>query len=72
MIDANKHYLAVEKVVEHEDGSATYTFDMSNETKDMFVNDGIRFVLTCAAAKLDIEYALEILMNYKDDPDVHD
>jgi len=33
------HYLVVEKVTEHEDGSATYTFDMSNDTNDVFIKD---------------------------------
>lgn len=57
----SKHYLAVEKVVEHEDGSATYTFDMSNDTRDMFVSDGVRLVLMCAVAGISVEDAFDIL-----------
>jgi len=63
-------YLVVKEVEENEDGSAEVTFLMDDKTKDVLVEEGLRFVLTCAAAKLDIEYALQILMNYKDDPDV--
>ena len=65
-------YLVVKEVKENEDGSADLTFQMDDKTKDVLVEEGIRFILTCAAAKLDIEYALEILMSYKDkgDPDV--
>jgi hypothetical protein len=63
-------YLVVKEVEENEDGSAEVTFLMDDKTKDVLVNDGLRFILTCAAAKLDIEYALEILMSYKDDADV--
>ena len=63
-------YLVVKEVEENEDGSAEVTFLMDDKTKDVLVEEGLRFVLTCAAAKLDIEYALQILMNYKDDADV--
>ena len=63
--------IVVEKREEHEDGSATYTFQIEDRMQDILVEDGLRFILTCAAAKLDIEYALEILMSYnEDDPDV--
>ena len=56
-----KHYLAVEKVVEHEDGSATYTFDMSNDTRDMFVSEGVRLILMCAVAEISVEDAFDML-----------
>ena len=63
-------YLVVKEVEENEDGSAEVTFLMDDKTKDVLVEEGLRFILTCAAAKLDIEYALQILMNYMDDADV--
>jgi len=59
----NKHYLAVEKVVEHEDGSATYTFDMSNDTLDMFVSEGVRLILMCAVAEISVEDAFDMLQD---------
>ena len=58
---SDKHYLVVEKVVEHEDGSATYTFDMSAFTRDLFVNDGIKLTLMCAAAGIGVEDAFDML-----------
>ena len=70
MTDDTLPAIVVEKREEHEDGSATYTFQIEDRTRELLVQEGLRFVLTCAAAKLDIEYALEILMSYKDDPDV--
>jgi len=57
----DKHYLVVEKVVEHEDGSATYTFDMSNDTRDMFVSEGVRLILMCAVAGISVEDAFDML-----------
>ncbi|MCP4492392.1 MAG: hypothetical protein GY820_34550 [Gammaproteobacteria bacterium] len=59
--EMTKHYLVVEKAVEHEDGSATYTFDMSASTRDMFVNDGIKLTLMCAAAGIGVEDAFDML-----------
>lgn len=63
-------YLVVKEVEENEDGSAEVTFLMDDKTKETLVEEGLQFILTCAAAELDTEYALEILMSYKDDPDV--
>lgn len=59
-------YLVVKEVEENEDGSAEVTFQMDDKTREVLVEEGLRFVLTCAAAKLDIEYALQILMSYGD------
>jgi hypothetical protein len=59
--EMDKHYLVVEKAVEHEDGSATYTFDMSNDTRDMFVSDGVRLTLMCAAAEISVEDAFDMI-----------
>jgi len=55
------YYFDVEKVVEHEDGSATYTFDMSYDTREMFVEDGIRLVLMCAVAEISVGEAFDML-----------
>lgn len=65
-------YLVVKEVEENEDGSAEVTFLMDDKTKDVFVNAGLRFVITCAAANLDTEYALQVLMNCMDDADMEE
>lgn len=56
-----EYHLAVDKVVEHEDGSATYSFDMSEGTREMFVEDGIKLVLMCAVAGISVEAAFDVL-----------
>ena len=61
MLSDKRHYLAVDKLTEHEDGSATYSFDMSNDTRDMFVNDGVKLVLMCAAAEISVEDAFDMI-----------
>jgi hypothetical protein len=45
--------------VEHEDGSATYTFDMDDASQKKITELGLEFILTCAAYGLDIQDALE-------------
>lgn len=57
----DKHYLTVENVVEREDGSVSYTFDMSNDTRDVLVKDGIKLILMCAVADISVEQAFDIL-----------
>ena len=59
MSDPDK--IVVETVDEHEDGSATYTFDMSNDTRDMFVSEGVRLILMCAVAEISVEDAFDML-----------
>jgi hypothetical protein len=62
MTDKEKtHYLVVEKVTEHEDGSATYTFDMSDDTRGMFIEDGVKLMLMCAAAEISVEDAFDMI-----------
>jgi D-arabinose 1-dehydrogenase-like Zn-dependent alcohol dehydrogenase len=50
--------------IEHEDGSATYTFDMDERSEKKITELGLEFILTCAAYKLDIQEALEVLRDY--------
>lgn len=38
-------YIEVVNVEEHEDGSATYTFDMNEPAKKFFIKEGIMSVL---------------------------
>lgn len=55
--------IGVERVTEHEDGSATYTFQMDNKTRDMLVDDGIRLVLMCVVAGIRVEEAFDMIHN---------
>ena len=46
--------IGVESVQEHEDGSATYKLHMDDKAQAMLVEEGMKFILHCAAAKMDI------------------
>jgi hypothetical protein len=46
--------IGVESVQEHEDGSATYQLHMDDKAQAMLVEEGMKLVLHCAAAKVDI------------------
>ena len=41
-------------VEEHEDGSATYQLHMDEKAQALIIEEGIKFILHCAAAKMDI------------------
>lgn len=51
--------------VEHEDGSATYSFDLDEEAKEGLCKLGLEFVLYCAAYELDLQYVLDNLKRLK-------
>jgi hypothetical protein len=55
--------------VEHEDGSATYTFDIDNQSKNGLCKIGLEFVLYCAAYELDLQYVLDNLNRLKQQDD---
>ena len=46
--------IGVESVEEHEDGSATYQLHMDDHAQSILIEEGIKFILHCAAAKVDI------------------
>lgn len=50
--------IVITDVVEHEDGSATYTFDMDDASTKKITELGLEFILTCAAYGIDIQDAL--------------
>ena len=47
--------IGVEKVVENEDGSATYTFHMSDAAAEEMQALGLKMVLYCGVTRTDIE-----------------
>ena len=51
--------IVITDVVEHEDGSATYTFDIDDASQKKVIELGLEFILTCAAYGLDIQDAFE-------------
>ena len=45
----------LEHVKEHENGDATYTFDMTETARDAILEYGLNLVLYCAVAKVDLQ-----------------
>jgi hypothetical protein len=56
--------IVVTDVVEHEDGSVTYTFDIDDVSSKQITELGLEFILTCAAYGLDVQEALKVLADY--------
>ena len=56
--------LIVTDVIENEDGSATYTFDIDEISSKKITELGLEFILTCAAYGLDIADALKHLSEH--------
>lgn len=50
-------------VVEHEDGSATFTFELDRSTDKIMTELGIKFLLFCASVGLTTEEGLHIIIN---------
>ena len=56
--------LGVEQVEEHEDGSATYHFHMDEHAKGLLAEEGLRLVLHCAAAQLDMQVVYDFINDH--------
>jgi hypothetical protein len=54
-------YIGVDKVEEHDDGAATYTFAMDDKTTEALAKIGLEFTVFCAAYELDLQYVLDNL-----------
>ena len=53
--------IGVEQVEEHEDGSATYQFHVDDNCRTLLQEEGLKLVLYCAAAKLDIQVVYDFI-----------
>lgn len=47
-------YIGLSELVEHEDGSATYRFQMDDKTQTMLVEEGLKLILYCGAYNVDL------------------
>ena len=56
--------ILITDTVEHEDGSATYTFDLDDASSKKVTELGLGLIITCAAYGLDIHDALTHLIEY--------
>lgn len=53
--------ISIELVEEHEDGSATYNFDIPKNFESYLISIGIKFALYCAAAGVTTKEALDYI-----------
>ena len=56
--------LGVETVEEHEDGSATYQIHMDDRTRCLLAEEGLKLVLYCAAAKMDMGLVYDFITDH--------
>jgi D-arabinose 1-dehydrogenase-like Zn-dependent alcohol dehydrogenase len=64
MTDEQLGTIVIADTVEHEDGSATYTFDMDDASSKKVTELGLEFIIICAAYGLDIQDALQVVVNH--------
>ena len=55
-------YIVVVGEVEHEDGSATYSFDLDQKAQKGLAKLGLELSLYCAASKVDIQEVLDYIL----------
>jgi hypothetical protein len=56
--------IGVETVEEHEDGSATYQFHLDNNCAKLLQEEGLKLVLYCASAKLDLQVVYDFIEDH--------
>ena len=56
--------IGVESVEEHEDGSATFTVQLDDGVREMLSSEGLKLILYCAAAKLDIQVVYDFIEDH--------
>jgi len=56
--------IGVETIKENEDGSATYQFHFDHHARGLLAEEGLKLVLYCAAAKLDIQVVYDFIEDH--------
>ena len=56
--------IGIENVEEHEDGSATFTVQLEENVREMLASEGLKLVLYCAAAKLDMQVVYDFIEDH--------
>ena len=56
--------IGVETVEEHEDGSATYKFHFDSHARCLLAEEGLKLVLYCAAAKMDMQLVYDFIEDH--------
>ena len=60
----NAGIIGVETVEEHEDGSATFQFHMDARCRRLLADEGLKLVMYCAAAKMDIQLVYDFIEDH--------
>jgi len=63
-MDKDAGILGVEQVEEHEDGSATYQFHMDAHCRGLLAEEGLKLVLYCAAANMDMQLVYDFIEDH--------
>lgn len=56
--------IGIKNVIEHEDGDATYEFVMDDRSQKMLIQEGMRLILHCAAAKMDLQDVYDWILSH--------
>jgi len=64
MMNDDVGMIGVETIEEHEDGSATYQFHMDADARGLLAEEGLKLVLYCAAAGLDIQVVYDFIQDH--------
>jgi hypothetical protein len=64
MMDKDAGILGVETVKENEDGSATYTVQMDEHARGLLAEEGLKLVLYCAAASMDMQLVYDFIEDH--------
>jgi hypothetical protein len=56
--------IGVEHVEEHGDGSATFQFHLDEKCRTLLTEEGLKLVLYCAAAKLDLQVVYDFIEDH--------
>ena len=60
--------IKLEHVKEHENGDATYTFDMSETARDAILEDGLKLMLYCGVSKVDLQDVYDWILAQAEKP----
>ena len=61
MSDKELGMIGVEQVKENEDGSADYTFHFDAHARGLLAEEGLKLVIYCAAAQMDIQKVYDFI-----------
>lgn len=61
--------IVFDTVEEHEDGSATYTFDMSEAARNSVTEEGLKLLMYCGVAKVDLQDVFDWILAQGEKPE---